>query len=316
MMPSLNSIASRLKLKHFRLLVAIDDHGSVLKAAPEVAMSQPGATKALKEIEDALGQVLFVRTNRGLEPNELGLCVIRHARLIQADIANLREEMAGIQEGHGGRLSVGTIMGAIPTITSKLSDLMETRPAMSVEIVEGTSAHLLKLLDDGRIDVAICRTSVSQRWDMYNTVNIREENLTVVARPDHPYADAEDVQLAELADFPWIACAANMPMRRFLEGEFLEAGLQFPLNVIETTSAFAAVSMIHRNPRLVALLPTDVAELWLETERLITLPVTLKTKSEPYYLVTCRERTPTPITRIFMDEFKPLPDEAMRVAAE
>src|SRR3546814_8950325 len=68
MLPSLNSMVSRLRLKHFRLLVALDDCGSLLKAAEYVALSQPGATKALQEIESALGAELFIRNNRGLEP--------------------------------------------------------------------------------------------------------------------------------------------------------------------------------------------------------------------------------------------------------
>lgn len=306
MLPSLNSIASRLRLKHFRLLVAIEDHGSLLKAASAVAMSQPGATKALREIEDALGQPLFVRTNRGLEPNEVGRCVVRHARFIQTDIAHLREEMAGIQQGYGGRLAVGAIMGAVPVVSEKVSALLASKPAMSVEIVEDTSVSLLKLLDDGRIDVALCRTSVSHRWDMYDAINVREESLVVVANRNHPRASAGPIELADLADYPWIACAANMPMRRYLEREFLESGLQFPMNLIETTSAFAAVSMMQRNPNLVAMLPSDVADFWAESELLATLPVALQAKCEPYYLVTCRKRTLTPITRLFVEQFEPV----------
>ena len=51
MLPSLESMTSRLRLRHFRLLMAIADHGSILKAAEAVALTQPGATKALQEIE-------------------------------------------------------------------------------------------------------------------------------------------------------------------------------------------------------------------------------------------------------------------------
>lgn len=314
MPPSLTSIASRLRLKHFRLLVAIDDHGSLLKAASAVAMSQPGATKALREIEEALGQRLFVRTNRGLEPNELGRCVVRHARFIQTDIAHMREEMAGIQQGYGGRLAVGAVMGAVPIVSEKLSSLLASKPALSVEIVEDTSVSLLKLLDDGRLDVALCRTSVSKCWDMYDTFNVREESLVVVANHDHPCAGAAPMCLADLAEYPWVACAANMPMRRYLEREFAESGLPFPLSLIETTSAFAAVSMMQRNPRLVAMLPSDVADFWAKSKLLTTLPVALQAKGEPYYLVTCRKRTLTPITRQFVAQFKA--SHPMPIAAE
>ena len=114
MTPSLNSIMSRLHIKQLRLLIALDEHGSLLGAAKQVALTQPGASKALQEIETTFGTSLFTRTNRGLEPNDAGRSVIRYARLIQTDLAHLREEIIGIMSGEGGRVSVGTIMGAVP----------------------------------------------------------------------------------------------------------------------------------------------------------------------------------------------------------
>ena len=82
MTPPLSSIISRLHLKQLRLLVALGEHGSLLKASRQVALTQPGASKALQEIETTFGTPLFVRTNRGLEPNAVGHCVIRYPHLI------------------------------------------------------------------------------------------------------------------------------------------------------------------------------------------------------------------------------------------
>jgi DNA-binding transcriptional LysR family regulator len=46
MTPPLHSIISRLHLKQLRLLVALGEHGSLLKAAQQVALTQPGAASA------------------------------------------------------------------------------------------------------------------------------------------------------------------------------------------------------------------------------------------------------------------------------
>src|SRR3546814_426692 len=246
MLPSLNSMVSRLRLKHFRLLVALDDCGSLLKAAEYVALSQPGATKALQEIESALGAELFIRNNRGLEPTDLGHCAIRYARLITSDMTHMREEMVGMLRGHGGRLSIGVIMGAVPMLTKRLSPWLEHLPSLSVQIVEDTSARLLSLLDDGRLDLAICRTSISEHPDLYRAVNIREEQLAIVANSQHPLADARTLSLADLAAYRWVVYSANMPMRLLLEREFQQAGLRFPLNLFETTSAFTTLRSEER----------------------------------------------------------------------
>ena len=92
-LPSVGSIVSRLRFRQVALLTALDEQGSLHKAAEVMHMTQPAATKALHEMEDALGVTLFDRSPRGIEATELGRCVIRYARLIQSDVANLREEL-------------------------------------------------------------------------------------------------------------------------------------------------------------------------------------------------------------------------------
>lgn len=303
MLPTLESIASRLRLRHFRLLMAIEDQGSILKAAEQVALSQPGATKALQEIEAALGETLFVRNRRGLEPNELGHCVIRYARLIMTDMAHLRDEMQAVLEGVGGRLSIGMIMGAVPMTMEKLSRLLEKQPSLSVTVQEETSARLLQLVDDGRLDIAICRTSVSHRPETYQTFTVKKEQLCVVVSARHPCAVMDTVTLKDLAHFPWIVCSANMPMRRHLEREFHQHDLQFPRNLVETTSAFATMTLMQHSHNMVALLSTDVGEFFSRSNMIRVLPIELMTKSEPYSLVTRGDRMLSPVMKMFIDEF-------------
>jgi DNA-binding transcriptional LysR family regulator len=304
MIPSLPSIISRLSLKQLRLLIVLSEHGSLIKAAEQVHMSQPGATKALKEIETALGSTLFVRSNRGMEPNAMGRCVVRYARLILTDLAHLHKELSGILEGSGGRLAVGTIMGAVPFLTEALSRLLEKHSNVSVEVIEDTSARLLELLDQGRLDAAICRTSVSQYPEMYAVKKVREEELAVVAPPQHPFANAASLDLADLATCRWVVYSAGMPMRLLLEHEFYEADLPFPSALIETTSAFATLSLLQRQVSTVALLSIDVARVCEKFGFVSILPIKLRSKSEPYLLVTRKDRELTPITTLFFEEFE------------
>lgn len=305
MLPSLTSITSRLHLKQLRLLTALADHGSLLKAAEQVSLTQPGASKALQEIEATFGASLFTRNHRGLTPTELGHCVIRYARLIQTDLAHLREEMISIMDGNGGRLAVGVIMGAVPLFTDVLSRLLEQRPHLSVEIIEDTSARLLQLLDQGRLDVAICRTSISARPALYQSIDIHQETLAVVANTAHPLAQHSPLTLADLADSRWIVYSANMPMRMLLEREFHEAGLRFPLHLLETTSAFTTLSLLQKNPSFVALLSVDVAQFCTRFGMTAILPLTLQSRSEPYQLVTRHGSVLSPAARLFIDAVAP-----------
>jgi DNA-binding transcriptional LysR family regulator len=303
-LPSLNAIISRLHMKQLRLLVALDTCGSLLKAAEKVGLTQPGASKALQEIESALGVALFTRTNRGLEPNKIGHCVIRYARLIQTDLAHLREEMIGILQGQAERMTVGVIMGAVPMFTEVLSAFLLDKPDLSVEIIEANSQTLLRLIDDGRAEFAICETSISQQPELYQTHDLRQEQLAVVAHIDHPLMRQESLQLSELADARWLVYSANMPMRLLLEREFQLKGLRFPPHLLETTSAFTTVSLLHRNPGLVALLPTEVAQYFADFKMMGILPYRLESRSDRYELVTRAGSVLSPVAQRFVLKLK------------
>jgi DNA-binding transcriptional LysR family regulator len=302
MLSPMNTVVSRLRFRHLRLLVALEEHGSLLRAAEQVALTQPGASKALHEIETMFGVPLFARTNRGLEPTEAGHCVIRYARLMQSDLSHLHEEMTAVTSGQGGRLSVGVIMGAVPFLTEALSRVLAKQPSLSVEIVEDTSARLLSLVDDGRLDLAICRTTVSSRAEHYASTVVREETLAVVAHRDHPLAAAVQVTLPDLADFRWVVYTANMPMRLLLEREFGQAGLRFPRELLETTSAFTTLSLLQSNPSFIALVSIDVARFCEKFGLTRILPLTLGSKSEPYELVTLKRNAPTQVVGWLIEE--------------
>ncbi|MCA3932378.1 LysR family transcriptional regulator [Burkholderia sp.] len=302
MTPPLHSIISRLHLKQLRLLIALADQGSLLKAAQQVALTQPGASKALQEIETTFGTPLFNRTNRGLEPTEVGDCVIRYARLIHTDLAHLREEIVGILRGHGGRVSVGVIMGAVPRLTDAISTLVARHPEMSVEIVEDTSEALLSEVDAGRLDLAICRTTISSTPQLYDSVKLQDETLAVVANVRHPLKGAKKLALRDLAEYRWVVYRANMPMRVLLEREFLEADIRFPPHLLETTSAFATLALLQGNPSFVALVSIDVAEFFARHDMTRILPLRIGSRSEPYELVTRKGAPISPGARLLIDE--------------
>ncbi|PLC48147.1 LysR family transcriptional regulator [Pollutimonas subterranea] len=307
-LPSLEQMTARLRLKQLHLLSALADHGSLLKAAEKVSLTQPGASKALQEIEAIFGVPLFARSSRGLVATEMGHCAIRYARLMQTDLAHLRGEMEDILQGQGGRLNVGVIMGAVPLLTEEITRLLAQYPDVAVEIVEDTSARLLHLLDRGRLDVAICRRSVSAQPQLYDSIDIHHETLAVVSSIDHPMAGRSHLELADLDASRWVVYSANMPMRRLLEREFHEAGLRFPHRLFETTSAFATLALLRRQPDIVALLALDVAEFFASMGVMRILPLALKSRSEPYQLVTRRGAVLSRAAQLFMQSFRDDPE--------
>ena len=101
---------SRLKLRQLRLLVAVGQYGSIQHAARELRISQPAATKLIKDLELDFEVKLFDRTNRGVVPTAHGDALIRHGKLILAQVSNAAQELDDLSEGSSGRVVIGTLL--------------------------------------------------------------------------------------------------------------------------------------------------------------------------------------------------------------
>ena len=310
MPPTLETLMSRLRLRQLRLLMALDECGSIHKAAEQVAISQPGATRALNEIESTLGAPLFRRSARGLEANDLGRCVVRYARLIQTDVAHLREEMIGIQQGFGGHLAVGGTMGAIAAIVEAVVKVRAEQPSLSLQVIEDTSEGLLRLLDQGRIDVALCRSNFGRRPGDYHCHGHFPEPLWVVANLAHPLVKVEAPDFIALARQAWIVYPVSMP--RMLEQEFVAAGLSQPVQSIEISSTYAILAMLERDDGVLALLPERIAREQVARGHVARVNYLFKTRNPAFELLWRRDRELSPAARRFIECY----DSVGKAAAE
>jgi DNA-binding transcriptional LysR family regulator len=284
---TINTLMSRLRMKQLQLLIALDDHKSLHKAAGVMAMTQSAASKVLHELETMLEVSLFERTKNGMVPNQFGHTVIRHARLLATDLGALCQDMADMRSGKGGRLAIGTIMGAVPDVVVPILNWLHTRqPNLAIEVVEDTSQRMLLLLDDGRLDLVIGRASPSQDSGKYHYQPLRDEPLSVVVGYHHPPIEHEQMTLRDLKDHRWLVYPSRMPLHTLLEREMDLAGMTMPSNQIATASTFVTISVLQRSTDIVALLPTDVADFFAQHQILRILPIELRSKHQTFGIVT------------------------------
>ena len=113
-MPLPAALLGRLRARHLALVVALDTHRSLRRAAAEIALTQPAVTKLLRDLEDALGARLFERHPWGMSPTPYGETLVRHARGILNDLAQASADIAAQREGAQGSLRVGGVTGSVP----------------------------------------------------------------------------------------------------------------------------------------------------------------------------------------------------------
>ncbi len=100
------SWTQRIRLQQLRVVLAIYEQASLLKAAEALRLTQPAVSKALKEIEADLGVALFQRTNRGVQTTPYGEALVLHIRKVFSQLEQAADDVAGLKQGidrPGGR---------------------------------------------------------------------------------------------------------------------------------------------------------------------------------------------------------------------
>jgi DNA-binding transcriptional LysR family regulator len=304
-MKTVQTLLSRLRMKQLQLLIALDEHKSLHKAAVVLSITQSAASKALHELETMLDAALFERSASGMIPNQFGRRVIEYARLLTTDLTQLCHDITDIKAGRGGRLAIGAIMGAIPAhVVPALDALHAELPDVTIEIVEDTSARMLTQLDEGRLDLVIGRSAVSAHPDRYRYVKLADEPLSVVVGYRDAARSRRKIRMRDLAHCRWVTYPSKMPLRELLERELDLAGIDMPVNTVSTASTFVTVALLNQGRDLVSLLPTDIAEMFARHKMLRILPVEMRSPSQTFGVVTRRGSVLSPMAERLIELLK------------
>lgn len=186
-----------MEISQLRYLVTIAEEQGFTQAARKLRLSQPSLSLAIKKLEEEIGQPLFDRLTRKVLPTEAGERMIEMAQRILSDIDRTSHEIRDMKGGVTGVLRVG----AIPTISpfalpAILQAFCSTYPAVDVQVTENVTSHILELLEQGEIDVALVST-IPDRPGIHTDL-AANENLVAIVNADHRLAGERQIDSAEL----------------------------------------------------------------------------------------------------------------------
>lgn len=301
LVPQVLSLLNRLRGRHLALIVALQEEGSLHKAAKVISTSQPAATKMLREIETAFGVQLFERLPRSTVPTELGKAVADFARLAITDLRRLHEDLEAFRSGGRGHVLAGAIMAAVPqVIGGAVTRLRKEYPGITVDIRIDTSDPLVRDLLAGDLDVVLGRLATDEERARIDYEALEDERVRIVCGPRNPLGSAKRLTLAKLAGKAWVLQAPPSPMRLLIDQEFQEAGLPLPVVAAQTPSFLATVAML-RDTDLLAAMPDTLALDFEEQRKVRTVAVKLRGSLSPYGILTRKGRSISVPTKIFLD---------------
>jgi DNA-binding transcriptional LysR family regulator len=253
-----------LELRHLKVVVAIAETGSVTKAASQLGLAQPALTAQLQRIERTLGGPLFERDRRGARPTALGELVLSRARVLLPAMKGLQDEaarLAGSGAGEEGmsRYRFGSIGG--PVIGGLVSRLSEAQPDAQITTQASYWVdELANLVIAGKLDyaqVGVCGDNIPSEYGLvWQTIAV--DAVCVLMLEDHPQAQGDDIDLADLADEQWSAgtgdgclaeCfAAACARAGFTPKRVLESDVRGVVDMVESGMAIGICQPTFRPP--------------------------------------------------------------------
>ncbi len=283
----------RLRTRQLLLAAALGRERHLGRAAAELGISQPAATRLLQELEETLAARLFERNARGMSPTPAGEVLVRYARQVLNDFGATRRELAALAAGLHGTLRVGSVPSALPPLLAPaLAQFKAQHARVAVAIEVDTSDVMLARLGRGEVELMLGRLVEGHHDDEHETVPLLDEPQVAVARAAHPVhaAAAEGaLTLRDLARWPWVVQPPGSPQAGRFMAMMREAGAHRRIDVTETASTVATTALLEASDML-TVMPESLAAHYARLGLLRTLPLALPLRVPDIHLVWRRSR--------------------------
>lgn len=288
----------KLRIRHFEIVLAIADFGSLSKAAGKLHLTQSGLSRAITEIEEMVGGRLFERTGKGMVCTPLGDALCRHSQVLLGDLDKAETDLTAIASGSLGSLTVGcfSLFSGWP-LAGAVRAYQAMHPGVALAIDVGMHNRLIEDLDAAKIDLLVSRRAPTLNPDIYRFTDLLVDAVVLACAPAHPLASRAQVALSDCTGFPWIAPPPKNRVRMELETRLREWDSPFPVFIGALSLEFA-LEMID-DGHCLWLLPRSVAHMLAQRRSLHTLPLQLELSTPPLAAIWRRERTSTQQIREF-----------------
>jgi len=294
----------QLKTRQMALLMAIDETRNLHQAAQATHMSQPAASKMLKDMEELFGVALFERLPRGMRPTVYGETLVRHVRMALDNLAQGQSAMSALQAGLSGQVNLGVIL--TPSMTLVPQAIAATKaeaPHLSIGVEVATSDVLVEQLKRGRLDFLIARIPAQEEDLKLVYEDLSEETECAVVRVGHPMLQRTSLTLQDLGASVWILSPRGSILRHQFDMLFRRHGLAAPGNVIETT-AMSVIKALLQQTDFLHLMPVEVARYYVASGELAILPVELPCNMDSYGLIMRSDHVLSPGANLLLGHIR------------
>lgn len=256
-----------MEIRQLRAFQAIAEMKTFTAAAERMHVTQAAISMRINQLEQEIGQPLFIRAQRRCVLTHAGELLLARAERILREHDAALAEMAELTGATRGRLRLGSssAMFSSDSLPQLLKEICARHPQTEISVVSGTSEALVKRMLAGEIDLAFVSLPVAERG--IQTELLLVDELIAIAHPQHALAQQRVISAFALAGEPLILGERGGNTRRLIDQYFAEAGLK--PKVIMELSRLTSIKRMVAEGLGVGIVPVQSALAEVKAGRLV-----------------------------------------------
>lgn len=305
-MDDIEGIERRLKLHDVRVLIAVVEAGSMHKAAQRLRTSQPAISRAIADLEHALGVRLLERSPRGIEPTPYGRVLVKHGVAAFDEFRQGVKDIKFLADPSTGELHIACsdAMAAGPVL-AVIEQLTQKYPNLVFHVATGSAATLLRKLAERNVELVITRATEAVAPEQVEVGSLFEDNVIVAAGTQSRWALRRRVKLDELVHEPWVLPPKGSAVGAITLEAFRVRGLAPPVATVVMESANNRAKLAASG-RFLTVIPEFILALPDRNPSLKALPVELPGARRTMRVLCLRNRLLSPLAELFIDSMRTL----------
>jgi len=188
---------------------------SITVAAERLFITQPAVSMQVKGLEEQFGVQLFIRKKKKLELTDAGKNLFQIAKKIFGLVEQAEQVLAHAKDV----LKVGSTKTLVRYMLAQyISRFQKSHPRIQIQIDEGSSEEMVQSVLKNENDLAIVgRVQYDEKLEV---VPFAQDELVLLAAPDHPLCRKQTVSLEELGSENLILREKGSGTRRIVESVF------------------------------------------------------------------------------------------------
>jgi DNA-binding transcriptional LysR family regulator len=202
---------------------AVVERKSFSQAADRLGVTQPAVSLQIRSLEERLGQRLFDRSGRRVEPTEAGIRLYRGAQKLLALEQQVLEDVAGDEDGElRGELAIGAATGPGATVVPVLlCEFQRENPEVRVELTISDTQSVIEAVARRELELGVVGATPRHRSVAYEP--FFKDEVVLVCPPQHPFAD-KTISIDDLRGEQLVLMQEGAGVRQVIEEELRKAG--------------------------------------------------------------------------------------------